>query len=989
MTPDRWLDVERIYHEASALPVRERAGFLAKACGGDDSLRREVESLLAHELSAESFLETPAVQAHVEVEPQALPDGTIFGPYRILHLLGRGGMGIVYAAEEVDSARRVALKVIAEPLRNQGDRNRFLREGQLAASINHPNCVYVFGAYEVDGHPAIALEPMLETLADRLHRDGPLPPATAVDAILQIARGLAAAADAGILHRDVKPSNCFMGENGLVKIGDFGISRSFRPAIDTTQLSRLGQVVGTPTYASPEQLRGAPLDERSDIYSVGATLFELLTGRTPFAAADLMSVLVAVANDPPPAPHAFNRTIPTGLSAVVLRCLAKKPEQRFADYTQLSAALEPFSSAIPAAATLGRRFIAGTIDLAIVSTPLIALGIGSPLSVVHNVAYPMILLYFGLLESIWGATLGKAFCGLAVIGANRQSAGKIGVMIRAVMYTMCLWSVLFLSSREPMSLEHVLGALTAFVTVRVFALLPAAILFSTARRHNGFAGLHDLATRTRVVERQVRDTPSGLTIVAAPSERVIVGRAGPYEVLPDAVHSLGEGWRWGFDPRLRRAIWLRFSDPGTPPVGPARRAVGRGTRLRWLAGRRLHNEAWDAYEAVEGAPLSDIPHEWTDVRWWLLDLARECVATTAADRAPRRPQRVWTLTSGGIKWLDDPAADASAPADSVATDQHLLIAFARNALGREVEPVTASSVSHHPFPLGACRFFERLAGPLGGKMDEMVRELETLTKQRAVLTRAWRMAPIAIGALVPALALTVVVAMQSNVDLYRSGLPAHELAASDLLWQLSLDDRGIRTLSVDDRESIEHALATRYRDVLSDGRMFTPRNMASLNLRDDHRAIAGDVLRRYPLLLPDPQAELDARVAAVIKRTTGGGAPKPSASQVFLAVAILGVIANVVFRRGLIRMMGLELVTADGQPASRLRVLARTAITWLPVLMVPFVRRFAAWIPPALTGTTLVDARNDRRRGHRRNDADARRAGSHRRHLGRAAIALP
>ena len=121
----------------------------------------------------------------------------------------------------------------------------------MAASINHPNCVYVFGAYEIDGRPAIALEPMLETLADRLHRDGPLPAAAAVDAALQIARGLAAAAESGILHRDIKPSNCFIGEHGLVKIGDFGISRSLRPAIDTSQVSRFGQVVGTPSLRLP------------------------------------------------------------------------------------------------------------------------------------------------------------------------------------------------------------------------------------------------------------------------------------------------------------------------------------------------------------------------------------------------------------------------------------------------------------------------------------------------------------------------------------------------------------------------------------------------------------------------------------------------------------------------------------------------------------------------------------------------------------------
>ena len=331
---------------------------------------------------------------------------------------------------------------------------------------------------------------------------------------------------------------------------------------------------------------------------MGATLFELLTGRTPFAAADLVSLLMAVANDPPPAPHTFNRTIPKGLSAVVLRCLAKKPEQRFADYTQLAAALEPFSSATPTAATLGRRFIAGIIDLAIVSTPLIALSMGLPMAdVTDRVAFPIILLYFGLLESIWGATLGKAFCGLAVIDANRQSASRIRVMIRAAVYTICLFSIRFVSSRQTAGFEHALGGPLAVLTVQALALLPAAIFFSTARHHNGFAGLHDLASGTRVVERRVRANRAGLTMAASPSRHVIVGRAGPYDVLPDAVRGLGNGWRWGFDPRLRRAVWLRFSDPGTPPVAAARRAVVRGTRLRWLAGRRLDTEAWDAYEA--------------------------------------------------------------------------------------------------------------------------------------------------------------------------------------------------------------------------------------------------------------------------------------------------------------------------------------------------------------------------------------------------------
>ncbi len=993
MTPDQWLEVQRIYHAALALSANDRASFLDQACAGDDTLRREVESLLEHELSVEGFLATTrTVDADPEVKPRSLSPGTIFGPYRILHLLGRGGMGIVYEAEEVDSARRVALKVIATRLQNQVERDRFLREGRLAASINHPNCVYVFGACEIDGQPAIALEPMLETLADRLHRDGPLPPAAAVDAILQVARGLAAAADGGILHRDVKPSNCFIGDHGLVKIGDFGISRSARPAIDTTQLSRVGHVVGTPSYASPEQLHGAPLDTRSDIYGVGATLFELLTGRTPFVAADLMSMLMAVANDPPPAPHTFDRTIPKGLSAVVVRCLAKKPEHRFADYQQLAAALEPYASASPTAATLGRRFVAGTIDLAIVSAPLIALGIlGTSLA-----EFVIMLLYFGLFESIWSATPGKALCGLAVVGANGQRASPALVMARAAAYAMGLLLITFISTREPQGLEQTLGGPLAFLTVQAFALLPLAIMFSTARRHNGFAGLHDLGTRTRVVERRVRAARAALTTSAGPPRHVIAGRAGPYEVLPDAVRGLADGWRWGFDPRLRRTVWLRFSDPGTPPVVPARRAVGRGTRLRWLAGRRLDNEAWDAYEVAEGVPLAEATrdrHEWTDVRWWLLDLARECAAMTTADRAPRSPQRVWALSSGGVKWLDDPVADAVAPADTVATDQELLIAIARTALGGELEPVTASSVSRHPLPLGACRFLERLAGPPGRDIGAMVRELEALTKQRAVLTRAWRMVPVAICALVPAFVLSAAMVFTTTKDVDRSRVPIDERAAGALLWHLALADRAWIAISMDERESIERALATRYRDELSEGRLFTPRNMDYLDLR---RLSPGDRERcAAALSTTAPRSAGSSRHSSRRHHSTSD--PGPGAAVV--RAHPFGSVPDVLVgrRAGTRRELRLSawLDTHDGTRARD----GRRAACVTAACARPYGDHVVTCVngsvrDPVRPGNpakshwdTLVDVGNDRGRRLRRHHARARRAGSHRWHLGRAKIA--
>ena len=199
-----------------------------------------------------------------------------FGGYRILRLLGKGGMGAVYEAEELASGRRVALKVLGHSLDSADTRKRFIREGRLAASINHPNSVYVFGTEEIEGAPVITMELVPGgTLHERVKDGGPMPVADAVDAILQIIAGLEAAHAVGILHRDIKPSNCFIEPSGTVKVGDFGLSISTLSRGDSA-LTLAGSILGTPEFSSPEQLRGEELNVRSDIYSVGMTLYYLL-----------------------------------------------------------------------------------------------------------------------------------------------------------------------------------------------------------------------------------------------------------------------------------------------------------------------------------------------------------------------------------------------------------------------------------------------------------------------------------------------------------------------------------------------------------------------------------------------------------------------------------------------------------------------------------------------------------------------------------------
>ena len=235
--------------------------------------------------------------------PFLFSPGQPFGPYLIVRPLGKGGMGQVYEAEETESGRRVAMKILSRGLGDDEERERFLREGRLAASLSHPNTVYVFGTTEVQGFPVIAMELAPGgTLKDLLVDGAPLTSAAAVDAILQVIAGLEAAAAIGILHRDIKPSNCFVHGDGRVLVGDFGLSVATASRGGST--TSPGAVLGTPGFASPEQLRGDALDVRSDIYSVGATIFYLLAGRAPFDDQSTTALLTRVATEPPPSLHA-------------------------------------------------------------------------------------------------------------------------------------------------------------------------------------------------------------------------------------------------------------------------------------------------------------------------------------------------------------------------------------------------------------------------------------------------------------------------------------------------------------------------------------------------------------------------------------------------------------------------------------------------------------------------------------------------------------
>jgi hypothetical protein len=312
---------------------------------------------------------------HLHFAPRGpLPEaGSRFGAYQLVRTLGRGGFGVVWEAEHVETGRRVALKMMTVLRATSSDAlARFEREGRLAASVNHPRCVFVFGAEEIDGYPTIVMELMPGgTLQDEIDRRGPLAPTEAVDYVLDAMDGLEAAHGAGVIHRDVKPSNCFLDEHGRVKIGDFGISKTLEPQWN---LTASGSFVGTPAYAAPEQVCGREVDFRSDIYALGATLYALLSGTPPFTGAGAGEVLARVLSEDPPRLVRRGLKLPRGLERVIRHMLAKEPGKRYRDYRSVRAALLPFSSQGLTPAGLGLRFAAYLVDTTILFVPSMVVG---------------------------------------------------------------------------------------------------------------------------------------------------------------------------------------------------------------------------------------------------------------------------------------------------------------------------------------------------------------------------------------------------------------------------------------------------------------------------------------------------------------------------------------------------------------------------------------------------------------------------------------
>ena len=355
---NRWTTVKRIHQSALDLDPSARAAFVDASCGGDEALRREVESLLTYASEAESFLERPAV----DIAPtppgeshEARLVGRTISHYQVLSLLGAGGMGAVYLARDPRLDRTVALKILPGELAADADRmRRFTREAKAASALNHPNVATIHDVGESDGISFIVMEHVEgETLLARIGRR--MTPREVVDIAVQAADALDLAHAKGITHRDIKPANLMLTHRGVVKVLDFGVAKVARSDESTLNgdwtvepVTAVGSIVGSGPYMSPEQIVGGDVDSRSDVFSLGVVIYQMATGQLPFSGSTRAEMKDRILHAAPDTMMRLNPDTPLELERITLKCLDKRTDDRYQSARELLSDLWPLKRRLDA-----------------------------------------------------------------------------------------------------------------------------------------------------------------------------------------------------------------------------------------------------------------------------------------------------------------------------------------------------------------------------------------------------------------------------------------------------------------------------------------------------------------------------------------------------------------------------------------------------------------------------------------------------------------
>jgi len=361
MTPELYKKITELYHSALEVEPEKLDEYLERASDGDEELQREVLKLLKARQQAGDFLEAPAIAVAAKALAQEADPviGKQLGRFRILSLLGVGGMGEVYLAQDLQLGRRVALKLLPTEFTAQADRlRRFEREARAVSSLNHPNIITIHDIGEVEGHHFIATEFIEgETLRQRIAR-GPVEIKEAIEITIQIANALGSAHAAGIVHRDIKPENLMLRPDGYVKVLDFGLAKLTQPQgpkssaesgtmrLVVANETTAGTILGTVSYMSPEQARGVKVDGRSDLWSLGVTLYEMLAGKSPFVGQTMTDIIVSIVDHHPPPLSKLDPRLPVELDRIVMKALAKKCAERYQSATEMASDLKNLAQQI-------------------------------------------------------------------------------------------------------------------------------------------------------------------------------------------------------------------------------------------------------------------------------------------------------------------------------------------------------------------------------------------------------------------------------------------------------------------------------------------------------------------------------------------------------------------------------------------------------------------------------------------------------------------
>jgi hypothetical protein len=686
------------------------------------------------------------------------------GGYRILRELGSGGMGTVYDAEDAVSGRHVALKLIApEFVRSPDAVERFRQEGRIASMIAHPRCVFVLAVDEEAGRPYIVMERMPgATLKDLVAREGPLPPQRAIALILDVIEGLQEAHRLDVIHRDVKPSNCFVDTDGRVKVGDFGLAKSL---VKDAHLTRTGAFVGTPHFASPEQVRGEAIDARTDVYSTAAALYYLLTGKPPFHGSDSGAALARILTDPPPRIRRLRPELSPALEQIILRGLERDLDRRWPDLHSFGHALRALSPQPLTWPDQGPRLLAYLFDFVL----LRAMGLGvlfmlnallsgnetatsAQTAFFFEITFAVVfILYFAGLERAAGCSLGKRLLSLRVCSlawANPPSMGR--ALTRAIVLFVLLNAGFLVESAIELAGAAIWNdsILTALVIgwswlawdFHGISIMGAALAASTMKDANGFRGLHEVLSGTRVIRlaasgrRRISDAGGGWLLSFLLSRRLEKGAQSGG--LPERIagFTIRGALKWtptdklllGEDASLGRRVFLWLRPQSAPALTPARRNIGRPTRLRWLASGKQGDLQWDALLAPSGSPLPDFVQtegvfSWPGVRAVLLELANELVAACADDTLPHSLSlaQVWIHTDGRVQLADLAVRDHPEPREKTDDNEQRGMILLRQVADLLLEGKTGAA--HQPHTRGAAalpdaarRIVERLLGTRSG-----------------------------------------------------------------------------------------------------------------------------------------------------------------------------------------------------------------------------------------------------------------------------------